>query len=62
MAINLSKTQVIAERVVHLYKNFALNSNNIAFVPKDLNPSNCLQARPIEKFWAICKKVTLRHR
>ena len=39
------------------FKNFALNSNNIAFVPKDLNPSNCPQARPIEKFWAICKKA-----
>ena len=39
------------------FKNFALNSNNIAFVPKDLNPSNCPQARPIEKFWASCKKA-----
>ena len=57
MAINLSKRQVIAERVVHFYKNLALNNNNIAFVPKDHNPSNCPQARPIEMFWAICKKA-----
>jgi len=35
----------------------ALNSNNIEFIPKDHNPPNCPQARPIEKFWAICKKA-----
>ena len=57
ITINLSKRQVIAVRVVHFHKNLALNSNNIAFLPKDNNPSNCPQARPIERFWAICKKA-----
>lgn len=28
---------------------------NIDFVPKDANPPNCPQLRPIERFWAICK-------
>ena len=29
-----------------------LNSQNIIYVPKDDNPPNVPQTRPIEKFWA----------
>lgn len=32
-----------------------LNSKNITFVAKDMNPSNCPQLRPIEKYWALMK-------
>ena len=32
-----------------------LTSQNIAYVPKRINPPNVLQARPIEQFWALCK-------
>ena len=31
-------------------------ANGIEFVEKESNPPNCPQARPIEKFWAICKR------
>lgn len=30
-------------------------TNNIDFVPKDINPPNCPQFRPIERYWAIVK-------
>lgn len=32
-----------------------LNSKNVDFVPKDMNPPNLPQCRPIETFWAQCK-------
>lgn len=32
------------------------DSQNIEFIAKDRNAPNCPQARPIEKFWALCKK------
>ena len=31
------------------------NSRDIKFIPKSLNPPNCPQFRPIEKFWGIGK-------
>lgn len=30
-------------------------SQNVCFVPKDMNPPNCPEARPIETFWALTK-------
>lgn len=39
-----------SKKTVEFYLN-----NNIDFVPKDCNPPNCPQFRPIEKFWAIVK-------
>lgn len=32
-------------------------TNNIDVIPKDLNPPNCPQFRPIEKYWAIVKAM-----
>lgn len=31
-------------------------TNGIQFIPKELNPPNCPQLRPIERFWAIMKR------
>lgn len=31
------------------------NQNNINVVPKDANPPNCPELRPIERFWALMK-------
>jgi hypothetical protein len=31
------------------------NDENINFVPKDMNPANCPEVRPIEDFWAYLK-------
>ena len=28
-------------------------ANVVVFVPKEANPSNSLELRPVEKFWAI---------
>ena len=33
-----------------------LEEQKIDYVPKEENLPNCPQARPIEKFWAICKQ------
>lgn len=30
--------------------------NNVHFVPKDTNPPNCPELRPIERYWALVKK------
>ena len=30
-------------------------ANDVVFVPKEANPPNSLELRPIEKFWAIVK-------
>ena len=30
--------------------------NNVDVVPKDMNPPNCPQFRPIEKYWAIVRE------
>ena len=32
-----------------------LQSNNISFVPKESNPANVPEVRPIEDFWGILK-------
>ena len=32
-------------------------SNNIEYVPKDMNPPNCPQLRPIERYWALIKVI-----
>lgn len=32
-------------------------SNNIDFITKDMNPPNCPMLRPIEKYWAIVKRM-----
>lgn len=37
-----------------------INDNEVMFVPKDLNPPNCPELRPIEKYWAIMKGHLLR--
>lgn len=34
-----------------------LSENNISFVEKDINPPNCPQLRPIERYWAIVKGI-----
>ena len=31
------------------------NANGVQFVPMDMNPPNCPQARPIETFWDLTK-------
>ena len=33
-----------------------LEEQNITFLPKDMNPANLPEARPIEDFWAILKR------
>lgn len=33
------------------------SENNIMFVEKDINPPNCPQLRPIERYWAIVKRI-----
>jgi transposase len=33
------------------------NENNISFVPKEKNPQNCPQARPIETFWSLLEQM-----
>ena len=33
-----------------------LEEQNIPFVPKDMNPANLPEARPIEDFWAILNR------
>lgn len=37
-----------------------LKSKKINFVPKDANPPNCPQIRPIEDFWAILSQHVYR--
>lgn len=40
------------------YANLTLNwykSENVNFVPKHMNPPNCPEIRPIERFWALMK-------
>lgn len=32
-----------------------LASNNVQCVPKEMNPPNCPQLRPIERYWALVK-------
>ena len=31
-------------------------ANGVPFVPKTSNPPNCPELRPIETFWALCKR------
>ena len=41
------------------YKNIGrdwLNNNGIEFVSKKVNAPNLPQARPLEQFWAICRR------
>lgn len=33
------------------------DDNNIVLVPKDSNPPNCPELRPIERYWALVKKI-----
>ena len=33
-----------------------MKENGLAFVEKQLNAPNVPQARPIEKFWVLCKR------
>lgn len=40
-----------AKKVVNFLKE-----QNIQFVPKDINPANLPEARPIEDFWADLKR------
>lgn len=35
---------------------YSLEAETIKVVPKTKNPSNFLEARPINKFWVICKQ------
>lgn len=44
-----------ARPVIDWYKN-----NNVVFVPKEYNPPNTPELRPIEKFWAIMKAKLLK--
>lgn len=37
------------------------NTKNVSFVPKDMNPPNCPQLRPIEEFWALAKAHLRKH-
>jgi transposase len=37
-----------------------LESQNIKFVPKECNPPNCPQVRPIETFWAILEQMVYK--
>lgn len=32
------------------------NKNNVIFVPKEANPPNCPELRPIERYWALVKR------
>jgi len=32
------------------------NDNNITFVPRETNPPNCPELRPIERYWALVKR------
>lgn len=34
-----------------------MNVEGVHFVPKHLNPPNCPELRPIERFWAIIKRI-----
>jgi len=34
-----------------------LEVQNVEFVKRDKNAPNCPQVRPIERFWAECKKI-----
>ena len=34
---------------------------NVTFGPKDMNPPNCPQLRPIEEFWALMKAHLRKH-
>ena len=36
-------------------------TNGVNFVPKDLNPPNSPELRPIEKYWAIMKHELRKH-
>ena len=36
-------------------------TNKVKFVPKDANPSNCPELRPIERYWALVKKTYKDH-
>lgn len=36
-------------------------SNNVTFVPKEMNPPNCPDIRPIETFWALAKAKLRKH-
>ena len=36
-------------------------TKNVTFVPKDMNPPNCPQLRPIEEFWALTKAHLRKH-
>lgn len=38
------------------YSNLTMTwyrENNVNIVPKDMNPPNCQELRPIERFWAV---------
>lgn len=45
-----------AKAVVEWY-----TSKDITFVPKDMNPPNCPEIRPIEEFWALTKAHLRKH-
>ena len=36
-------------------------ANEVNFVPKDFNPPNAPELRPIEKYWAIMKQALRKH-
>jgi len=38
-----------------------LEAENIKFVSKEENPQNCLELRPIERYWAIVKRNLLKN-
>lgn len=37
------------------------SANSVDIVPKDMNPPNCPELRPIEQFWAITKQKLKKH-
>jgi hypothetical protein len=52
--MNRSIKEAFAKTVVHYFTDIS-NFENLNFVSKTDNPPNVPQARPIEKFWALCK-------
>ena len=32
------------------------NGNNVVFVPREANPPNCPELRPVERYWALVKR------
>jgi hypothetical protein len=37
------------------------NTNQVAVIPKDINPPNCPKLRPIEEYWSIIKQMLCKN-